>query len=428
MNNRRVELVRIEKPVYGGSFLARVDGKAIFVPLTIPGEQVQLRITEDKRSYAKAEIEKVIESASQRMLPLCPHFGFCGGCQYQHATYETQLGWKQAILRETLERAGIRVDCKIDVLAADPWHYRNRIRLILDKSGKPGYRSRQSHAVVPVDQCVIAAPLLMRTATTLAEELRRRGGPAQGVELTLFCNTTETELLAEVAIPNTVRMPFAELAKTVAEGIPELIGIQLVLDMPGANKPRTLDRWGSDALTYHAGGNAYHVAHGAFFQVNRWLVDSLVQAVTQQTSGTSAWDLYAGVGLFALPLTRSFKRVVAVESSATSLTSLRENLRGTCGEAVHADTLDFLRQNRKDRQPDLIVLDPPRSGLGSEATSILGDVAAPSVLYVSCDPATLARDLKALVASGYCVKSVTMIDLFPQTMHLETLIHLRRSC
>jgi 23S rRNA (uracil1939-C5)-methyltransferase len=427
MTGRRVELVRIEKPVYGGSFLARVDGKAIFVPLTIPGEQVQLRITEDKHSYAKAEVEKLIESAPQRMPPLCPHFGFCGGCQYQHATYEAQLDWKQAILRETLERAGIRVDCKIHVLAADPWHYRNRIRLTLDSSGKPGYRSRHSHEVVPVDQCAIAAPLLMRTATTLAEEFRRCGGPGRGVEFTLFCNKTETELLAEVATPRTVRFPLAELARTVAKGIPELRGLQLVLNMPGATKPRTLDQWGSNALTYHAGGSAYHVVQGAFFQVNRWLLDPLVQAVTQQSSGDLAWDLYAGVGLFALPLTHSFKQVVAVESSATSLASLRKNLRGTCGKAIHADTLEFLRQNRRDSQPDLIVLDPPRNGLGPEATSILGAVAAPSLLYVSCDPATMARDLKALVASGYGVIAITMIDLFPQTMHLETLIHLRRS-
>ncbi len=427
MTSRRVELVQIEKPVYGGSFLARIDGKAIFVPLTIPGEQVQLRITEDKRSYAKAEIEKVIQPAPERMLPVCPHFGLCGGCQYQHAPYETQLDWKQAILRETLERAGIPLDCKVDTLAADPWHYRNRIRLTFDKSGSPGYRSRHSHAAVPVDQCTIAAPLLMRSATTFAEQLRRRGWPAHGVELTLFCNANETELLVTVATPRAARMPLAELMKAVTEEIPELRGIQLVLDSLDTAKPRTLDQWGSDALTYHAGSSAYHVAQGAFFQVNRWLIDPLVQAVTQEPSGTLAWDLYAGVGLFALPLTRSFKRVVAVESSASSLASLRQNLRGTCGEAVHGDTLDFLRQSGRDRQPDLIVLDPPRNGLGSEATLILGSLAAPSVLYVSCDPATMARDLKALVASGYRVVSVTMIDLFPQTMHLETLIHLCRS-
>jgi 23S rRNA (uracil1939-C5)-methyltransferase len=181
-----------------------------------------------------------------------------------------------------------------------------------------------------------------------------------------------------------------------------------------------------------AAGFEYRVDQGAFFQVNRWLVDGLVEAVTAGRSGELAWDLFAGVGLFAHRLTAGFARVVAVESAPTAVDALEANLAGTGGTAVRAATLDFLRtaveRERPDLVvPDLVVVDPPRTGLGAEITALLGKLAAPALVYVSCDPATLARDLKALIASGYEVESVTLADLFPQTFHLETMVHLHRA-
>ena len=159
------QLVEIGKPIYGGAFLARLEGKAVFVPMALPGEQARVRITQSKPGYSTAEIDEIISAAPERVLPACPHFGSCGGCHYQHTGYETQLAFKQAILRETLERAGVELSVPVDVLAADhqsqPWAYRNRIRLAFDAAGNPGYRGRRSHAVVPIAECPIAAPLLV---------------------------------------------------------------------------------------------------------------------------------------------------------------------------------------------------------------------------------------------------------------------------
>jgi 23S rRNA (uracil1939-C5)-methyltransferase len=180
-------------------------------------------------------------------------------------------------------------------------------------------------------------------------------------------------------------------------------------------------------LAYPAAGVDYRVDHGAFFQVNRWLVDALAECVTSALSGRLAWDLFAGVGLFARRLANSFERVVAIESASAATDGLTANLAGTTGAAVRASTLEFLRSNRTGERPDLVVVDPPRTGLGPEITALLGQIAAPVLVYVSCDPATLARDLRALLAGGYGIESVTLADLFPQTFHLETVVRLRRT-
>jgi 23S rRNA (uracil1939-C5)-methyltransferase len=174
------------------------------------------------------------------------------------------------------------------------------------------------------------------------------------------------------------------------------------------------------------------VDHGAFFQVNRWLVDALVEQVTTGHQGALAWDLFAGVGLFARRLTASFARVVAVESAPAATRALAENLKGTAASAVRAATLDFLRRSRKPAHPDwtcpdLVIVDPPRTGLGAETCALLAEIAPPFLVYVSCDPATLARDLRTLLGSGYAIQSITLADLFPQTFHIETVVQLRRS-
>src|SRR5208283_5497236 len=171
------QLVSIEKPIYGGAFLARIEGKAVFVPLALPGEQARVRIVDDKRGYATAEVEEIVHASEQRITPACPHFGACGGCQYQHANYAAQLAWKKDILRETLERGGVYPPEDIAVLAAEPWAYRNRIRLAFDAQGNVGYRGRRSHAVIPIAECPIAAPLLVRAglaAGRLLKELHTR--------------------------------------------------------------------------------------------------------------------------------------------------------------------------------------------------------------------------------------------------------------
>jgi 23S rRNA (uracil1939-C5)-methyltransferase len=425
-------LVEIEKPIYGGAFLARVEGKAVFVPLTLPGEQARVRITQDKRGYSTAEAEEIVSAVPERIAPACPHFGACGGCHYQHANYETQLAFKQAILRETLERGSVAVPAEIAVLSGEPWRYRNRIRLAFDAAGNAGYRGRSSHVVIPVSECPIAAPLLLSAAQAFAEVARLFAPPLRPTEIALFCDAAETALQAGVFTASTKRIRLDEFAQAWRERIPALQGVELVLEGHAGQPPRTVAQWGATFLAYRAAGFDYRVDHGAFFQVNRWLIDALVERVTAGHSGSLAWDLFAGVGLFARRLTTNFARVVAVESAPSAVKALEENLRGTAAAAVRSATLDFLRRSRKSAhpdftRPDLVVVDPPRTGLGPEITALLGEVAASALVYVSCDPATLARDLRALLATGYAIQSITLADLFPQTFHLETVVQLRRS-
>ncbi|MGA7241739.1 MAG: 23S rRNA (uracil(1939)-C(5))-methyltransferase RlmD [Terracidiphilus sp.] len=423
----RSTIVQIEKPIYGGAFLARVDGKATFVPLTLPGEQARVRIVEEKRSYAAAEPEEILAAAPERVAPGCRHFGVCGGCQYQHANYEAQLRFKQAVLRETLERGGVNVPEKIDVLAGNPWHYRNRIRLAFDAAGRVGYRTRRSHDLVPVSECPIAAPQLLQAALSAAEVLRDMKMGLQPTEISLFSNAEETELLATIFVRDSSTRGFDQVFDEWKKRIPALIGAEVVEEGRAGQPPRTIEQLGEKSLTYCAAGFDYRVDHGAFFQVNRWLVDELANRVTADRRGELAWDLFAGVGLFARKLAENFEHVVAVESAPMATEALKHNLEGTAGTCVKADTLAFLKARDKTARPDLIVADPPRTGLGGETTSLLAEVGAPAIVYVSCDPATLTRDLRALIDSGYALSSVTLVDLFPQTFHLESVVELRRS-
>lgn len=418
-------LVQIEKPIYGGSFLSRIEGKAVFVPMALPGEDVRVHFTQDKRGYASAEVVEIIAAAPERIAPPCAHFGPCGGCAYQHADYAAQLAFKQAILRETLERGGVRAPDDIRVLSAEPWRYRNRIRLGFDAHGNIGYRGRRSHAIVPISECPISAPLLVKTALTCAELTHHFAPVFRPTGLALFCDPAETALLATIFIANPVRVRFDDFARAFAERIPELTGTEMALENRTGEPQRILAQWGAPSITYTAAGFDYRVDHGAFFQINRWLVDQLVDSVTANHAGALAWDLFAGVGLFARRLASSFSRVVAVESASTATAALAHNLRGTNATAVKSEALAFLRKPRGPR-PDLIVADPPRTGLGADVCNALAEIAPPAMVYVSCDPATLARDLRALIASGYAVESITLADLFPQTFHLESIVHLRR--
>jgi 23S rRNA (uracil1939-C5)-methyltransferase len=427
------QLVKIEKPIYGGAFLTHAEGKAAFVPLTLPGEQARVRIVDAKRGYATAEAEEIVEAAAERVAPACPHFGACGGCQYQHANYAAQLAIKQAILRETLERGGVHAPEEMAVMAAKPWAYRNRIRLAFDAKGNAGYRGRRSHAVIPIAECPIAAPLLVRAALAAAEFFLKFGRPSRPAELSLFCDAAEDSLLATVFTSGAAQAPLTDYFAALLQEIPQLRGVELVeqVDMRWGQLPRTVAQFGDASLIYHAAGLSFRVDHGAFFQVNRWLVDELVESVTAGYGGGLAWDLFAGVGLFARRLADRFGRVVAVESAPAAIGALKQNLAGTSATAVKASTLEFLRGARKGERldsiaPDLLIVDPPRTGLGAEVTALLGQIAAPAMVYASCDPATLARDLKALIGAGYGIEHVTLADLFPQTFHLETVVRLRR--
>jgi 23S rRNA (uracil1939-C5)-methyltransferase len=423
----RSALVEIEKPIYGGAFLARMEGKATFVPLTLPGEQVRVRLVEEKKSFATAEPEEIVRAAPERVVPSCRHFGACGGCHYQHANYEAQLAYKQSILRETLGRAGVSAPETIEVLAGNPWQYRNRIRVAVDGAGRVGYRARRSHDLIPIAECPIAAPLLVRAALDAGEILKAVKPAFRTGEISLFSNADETEMLASIMVSESGSRGFDRVFNEWKKRIPALAGAELVEEGRAGTAPKVLAQAGESSLMYRAGGVDFRVDHRAFFQVNRWLIDDLCERVTADRRGGLAWDLFAGVGLFAKKLAKNFERLVAVESAPMASEALKHNLKGSTADCVTTETATFLRTQGSGPRPDLIVVDPPRAGLGAETTSLLAELGAPAIVYVSCDPATLARDLRALLSSGYELSSVTLADLFPQTFHLESVVELRRS-
>ncbi len=421
--------LRIEKSVYGGSGLARADGKAIFVPLSLPGEVVEAAITQDKGGFANAELQAVLEVSPVRTAPACAYFGECGGCHYQHAAYAAQVELKLAILRESLDRAHVADVPSITPVTADPLGYRNRIRLHVGRNPLSlGYKIRNSHENLPIDSCPIAAPVLQRALGTVSRDAARLDFIRFVTEVELFTDAAESALLLSLwtgqhgLSPATCEQMFG----TLRQILPELQGLGIFAAEKDRRVSRLLAQAGSDSLLYSTGKHNYRVSLGSFFQVNRFLIDPLVQLVTEGESGTRAWDLYAGVGLFSLPLTDSFAEVTAVESSSSATRDLRENLRGTPAHIVASDTAAFLRraQTRRLPAPDLIVVDPPRAGLGREMTDALSRLRARKITYVSCDPATLSRDLAALVQSGYRLVKMHLLDLFPQTFHLETVTHL----
>jgi 23S rRNA (uracil1939-C5)-methyltransferase len=420
------QAVEIEKPIYGGNFLARLQGKAVFVPLALPGETVRARITQNKSGYSTAELVSIVSAAPERISPRCPHFGPCGGCNYQHTDYVTQLAFKRAILRETLERGGVSAPAEIGMLVADPWAYRNRIRVAFDADGYPGYRGRRSHDLVPIRECPIAAPLLITAAQAAAEVLARIPANLHPHELLLFCDPEESALLATLFTAGPSQLRLETVAPQLGERVPPLKGLEVAAGGRPGRPPQTLAQWGETSLVYPAAGFEYRVDNGAFFQVNRWLIDSFVGHVIGDSRGELAWDLYAGVGLFARQLAARFAKVIAVESAPTATAALAANLAGSSGEAIAESTLEFLRRSRGPH-PELIIVDPPRTGLDGGVSALIAEVVAPRLVYVSCDPATLARDLKVLLAGGYGIESITLVDLFPQTFHLETVVRLRHS-
>jgi 23S rRNA (uracil1939-C5)-methyltransferase len=413
--------LQIEKCIYGGAGLARADGKAVFVPFTLPEEVVEAHITEEKRSFANAELDAVLEPSSERAVPPCEYFGKCGGCQYQHASYPQQIALKLSILRETLERARLAPLTEIVPVYAEPLAYRNRVRLHVQREPFAlCYKKRASHANLPVNRCPIAAPLLersMEVVSRICGEFIR-----EFEEIEFFTNDSESELLVSLWVRQQVKDLSSTLkgfCEAIQQELPELAGATVFSVRDPKSPEKKLAEWGAQALTYRVADSTYRVSAGSFFQVNRFLVDRLVELVTANFSGGVVWDLYAGVGLFAQILSQRFEKVVAVEAAPSSWNDLRQNMPGGSHKTVRSGTLEFLKQ-KHGATPDLIVVDPPRTGLGGSVVSLLTKVRPQAIVYVSCDPATLSRDLHVLVESGYHLRTMHMVDLFPQTFHLES--------
>jgi 23S rRNA (uracil1939-C5)-methyltransferase len=368
----------------------------------------------------------------------CLHFGVCGGCQHQDVAYDEQLTLKRTRLAGLLQNAGLATP-EIAIHAAEPYEYRDRIRLRIeqvDGALRFGYNRASTTEFLPIITCPIAAPILWQIAESLLVTAQTDENTteclAAASHIELFASDDSERLQLTLLYEPRAAPPkntFALMMQVLAEAAPQITSAAAVnYDARTGLQGRTLESWGASGIAYRAAGETYWISRGAFFQVNRFLIDTLVQLVCEAHSGALAWDLFAGVGLFSRVLARSFQQVMAVEANPAAAGDLRAALAklGRTHLAVQTTALDFLRSAvvQRDR-PELIVLDPPRAGAGAEACELLLRVAAPQIVYVSCDPSTLARDL-AVLQSRYRIAALHMVDLFPQTEHLETVCILER--
>lgn len=393
---------RVEKLIFGGAGLIRQEGKTILVPRVAPGEQIQFATAREHKQWAEGELLSVDEASTERIEPFCPVFDRCGGCQYQHLNDEFQRQQKVSILLETLERVGgVKPELPVEILFGESRAYRNRVQVHIDGT-RLGFRAPASRRLVPIEECPIASPALNQAIKALRDMARDQRFPRFVESVEFFSNERQT-LLNVLATKGGQR----HVAKWFIEWCADRI--------PGADQ---------SLLVYRAAGFDLQVGHRSFFQTNRFLVDSLVDRVLRHATGAKALDLYSGVGLFSVPLAKRGLATTAVESSASAVRDLESNAANHSAriDAVKASVDAYLAS--ADSVPNLVIADPPRAGLGKSVVRDLIRLRPQHLTLVSCDPATLARDLSGLLAEGYKFADLTLVDLFPNTAHIETVCDL----
>ena len=429
-------LFKVEKLVYGGDGLAYAKGNTVFVPYVVPGEHVRAAERSKKKKVVWANLLEVKSASRERIPAPCPHFQTCGGCHYQHIAIDEQVRLKKEILRETLRHVGgVAWDGEIRAHTAEPYGYRNRAQWAVRK-GTPralGYFSPQSSKVVPIDECRVLSPKLEQSFRQLQDMARSGSLPAEILEVEAFADSADETIALNVAFARFPK-PAAQLASVFQAALPHLSSL-LLLDQ----KKNKFELTGPGHLIQEAGGFQFRVSHLSFFQVNRFLIGDLLKTMTAGAKGGTALDLYAGVGFFTLPLAKTFSKVISVDANLAATRDLHENAKaaGVAPVSHNEHVEDFLRKTKE--KPEFVVLDPPRAGLGTEAAARLAEMGALELLYLSCDPSTLARDVavltnsarrpKELAAPGvhYELRELHFFDLFPQTYHIEALARLERA-
>ncbi len=389
--------VAIEKLVYGGDGLAHVGTQAVFVPFAAAGDFARVRIVECERNYARSVIEELLDPSPARRPPPCPHFGVCGGCQLQHLDYQAQLEAKVSFVRESLRRIGhIDWDGEIGIRSAEEIGYRSRaeIKVARDEEGQAriGYFRSGTQEVCEVESCPILLPAANR-------ELQR--------------------LHAE---PSLVPNDATRVYLTVGDD-------EVIMTPANGEDGRAAEFDSLGTAHQNIAGVNYGFGVRSFFQGNRLLVEELIRVAVGDASGKFTVDLYAGVGLFSLQLAKTFEQVCAVEGNKTAANHGVENARANGLNNVRYEPISveaWLKYKSAELpRPDFVLLDPPRAGAGIQVIERLAAMAPPIITYVSCDPATLARDLRLLLDYGYRIDSITALDMFPQTFHVETVVRLK---
>ncbi|HEY0457597.1 MAG TPA: class I SAM-dependent RNA methyltransferase [Pyrinomonadaceae bacterium] len=382
--------VTIKKIVPNGFGLGFAEGLTVFVSLAAPGDRLRVKITEQKGKTAFAEIVEILEPSADRIEPPCVYFGRCGGCDFMQLNYAAQLRAKAEIVRDSLTRIGkINYPQEIKIIPSpQPFRYRARAQWHLDtRRQRIGYFRRNSHDVIDVENCPIITDELQETLEEIRASVEWQSFWSERVEIEAANSGAQVSVYSSEIVEPTVEIYFA----------------------------------------LHE--NRYFYDARSFFQGNPFLIEALVGEALQDAEGTQALDLYCGVGLFTLPLARRFEKVSGIEASEKSIAAARKNLENARLETaeVFADAVgDWLRENAALlKDIDFILLDPPRAGAERETIESILKIKPKHISYVSCEPSTLARDLRILCDGGYQIQSIAVLDLFPQTHHVETVVHLK---
>jgi 23S rRNA (uracil1939-C5)-methyltransferase len=401
--------VEIERILPGGMGLAHAAGKTIFVALAAPGDRLRVTIDRQQGNVSFASIKEILEPSNVRVEPPCPYFGRCGGCDFQQMTYEAQLEAKAEMIRDCLHRIA-RVETPPEIVVqASPkeWRYRARATWQVDRDEERiGYYERASRRVCDVVDCAVLVPDLQGTLEQV------RATPISAFPAGL-------KHIEVVAGANGLTQGFSNQSSSVHT---ESAAVSLAPEFA---------QFHTSEVSLEVGHEAYRYNAEAFFQINQDLLAPLIAAAVSNAKGDNALDLYSGVGLFTLPLARSFRRVIGVEANPVASRFARRNLQQaqlTSAKVATMTVTDWLRANVATLGTiDFILLDPPRVGAESIVIKSILDVRPAQISYVSCDPATLARDLKKLFAGGYALDSIAAFDMFPQTHHVETVVRLSRT-
>lgn len=391
---------------HGGAALGRHEGRVIFVPYALPGERVLARVTEDKGRYAHAEALEVLVPSPERVEPRCPHFGpgRCGGCQWQHVDYAAQLALKRDTVADQLQRIGkFEQPVVLPMLSSPhPWAYRAHMTFSLTSDGQMGFWSTDNDQIIPIDECHILHSALLEvyyqldlSAPTLTRVRLQVGSDPADVMLVI---ETDDDLPPEIEID----LP---------------VSVNLLLS---DNEPANLI--GRTHVVYRVAGRDFRSTAGAFFQANPPVAEMLVGEVLERlplSGGETVLDLYSGGGLFSAFLAERANLVVSVESYPPAATDAEFNLDDFDNVDIIEGAAEDVLADWPDERLDAAVVDPPRTGLSGEVVDALGALAPERIVYVSCDPATLARDGARLVKKGYSLQEVQPLDMFPQTFHIE---------
>ncbi|MBA3534952.1 MAG: class I SAM-dependent RNA methyltransferase [Ardenticatenales bacterium] len=411
-----MEIIEVvtEQMAYGGAALARHEGLVLFVPFALPGERVRVRVPPTTKRWVEAELVEVLEASPERIVPLCPHFGpgKCGGCQWQHASYEAQLRYKSEIVREQLERIGKIQEPSVRPCLgmAEPWRYRNHVQLRVIPEGL-GFVREDQRGIYPIDVCFIMNEAIYE----LFQEVKKQPLP-QGVARVVLRGSARTGERLLILEGTATTVPAALPQGTAVARRDRKGRVQLI-----SGKPEY-----QEAL----GGRHWRVGANSFFQVNTEQAERLL-GIVRDLAGPFRGDevlldSYAGSGLFGLSLAREVGQTFLVESHPAAVADARRHAVGQANVTIIEATSEGALPNwqRYGPRPDLALLDPPRAGCKEPVLHALGKLQVPTIIYISCDPATQARDLRILLDQGYTLDIVQPVDLFPQTYHVESVARL----